>query len=98
MRRGRTRVNSLPKFIDPANIENGDVIRVAWSNGGVEHARTARVHRRVDEGPLSVFYTEEGYEIFHWTPGGPRPVRVTLLEMQKIEQTSTLIDLLESIA
>lgn len=77
---------NLPRFIDPANIETGDTIRVAWRNGGVEHARTAKVYRRIDEGPLTVFYTDEGYEIFHWIPGGPREVKVTLLAVATPEE------------
>lgn len=94
--RKRTRTSDLPRYIDPANIENGDVVRVAWTNGGVEHTRTARVYRRVDEGPLSVFYTEEGYEIFHWTPGAPRQHRVTLLSKEAPKHTS-LFDVLEGV-
>jgi len=89
------KTSTLPRFINPASIDVGDVIRVSWRAGGVEHARTARVHRRVDEGATSVFFTEEGYEIFHWVPG-VNHVRVTLIEVAKRQpSTLTIFDFVE---
>lgn len=59
-----------PRYVDTANVEIGDVIRVSWNAGGIEHQRTARVHRIDEHGHnVYVFYTQEGHEIMHWIPG-----------------------------
>ena len=39
----------LPRFVDPASVDEGDTIRVTWKVGDVEHTRTgtvARIERR----------------------------------------------------
>lgn len=86
---------TVPRFIDPANIQIGDVIRVSWEAQGIQHTRTARVYRRIDDGPVRELYTAEGTQIMSWTPGG-KNARVTLLEVMP-QQTETLDDLLSAI-
>lgn len=69
----------LPRFINPANVDIGDVVRVSWEAGGILHTRTARVYRKVDEGGYQMLYNEEGYEIMHWSAATDKKVRVTLI-------------------
>lgn len=90
MRKTRTQ----PRYIEPANVDVGDLIRVEWSAQGIEHTRTARVHRRIDDGELRGFYTAEGTEIMHWVPGNRRNAKVILLEKpEKVDSMVTLIGL-----
>lgn len=59
-----------PRYIECANVEVNDVIRVTWTAGGIEHQRTAQVYRIEEHGTnVYVFYTKEGHEIMHWIPG-----------------------------
>lgn len=86
-----------PIYINPASVEIGDLIRVAWNAGGIAHTRTARVHRRIDHGDVRAFFTAEGTEIMHWLPEADKKVRITLLEKaQPVETMATLFDLLEN--
>lgn len=77
----------LPRFINPASVEIGDLIKVAWSAGGIEHTRTARVYRRIDDGAVRAFFTREGVEIMHWLPEQDKKVRITLIEKAKVKET-----------
>lgn len=85
-----SRSKSLPRYENPASVEVGDTIRVAWSAGGVEHTRTGRVHRIIEEGPVLLFVTREGHEIFHWMVAGTWQPKVTLLA---VEQTFEHLEL-----
>lgn len=86
MSRGKT----LPRYENPASVEVGDTIRVAWKVGDVEMTRTGKVRRIVDMGQLLGFYTDAGHEIFRWSVAGEFQPRVTLLA---VEQTTSAIAL-----
>jgi hypothetical protein len=83
-----------PRYVEPANIEVDDVVRVSWNAGGIEHQRTARVHRIFTEGPAIVLYTEEGHEILHYIIGARRNVKVVILgRTNNVSELSELIGL-----
>jgi len=87
------RPRTTPRFIEPASVEIGDYIRVSWSAQGIDHTRTAVVYRRIDDGELRGFFTQEGTEIMSWVPGG-KNARVTLLNRpQKLDTMQALFDL-----
>lgn len=88
MSRGRT----LPRYESPASVEVGDLIRVAWHVGGVEHTRTGKVYRKISDETSTVFFTEDGQEIFRWMPSGRFQPRLTLLAVE-VDHTSTLTSL-----
>lgn len=69
----------LPRFIDPASIAIGDMIRITWTVGAVEHTRTAIVADRQYEGPDRVLTAKDGQEIMRWHPAHKHG-RVTLLK------------------
>lgn len=74
-------------------MDIGDLIRVAWTADGIEHTRTARVYRRLDDGELRVFYTQQGTEIMHWVPGNPRNAKVVLIEKSaEVESLEALFE------
>lgn len=79
----------LPRFIDPASIDIGDTVRVAWEVEDILISRTGTVARREYEGGMRVLYTKGDAEIFRWHPN--HKVKVTLLE--KAKPTHTMLDL-----
>lgn len=85
-----SRHKGLPRYENPASVEVGDTIRVAWKTGDIEHTRTAKVYRKVDDGPYDIFFTEDGHEIFRWMVSGKFQPRITLLA---VEQTASVIAL-----
>lgn len=87
MSRGRT----LPRYENPASVEAGDTIRVAWKVGGVEHTRTAKVYRILNDGPVRIFFTEDGQEIFRWLVTGHFQPRVTLLAVEELTSSVELL-------
>lgn len=68
----------LPRFIDPASVDEGDSIRVTWKVGDVEHTRTGTVHR-IERRYGWIYITEQGNEIAHVQRNTAKRVRVTLL-------------------
>ena len=88
-----SQVKTLPRFIKPAEIMPGDVIRFVWEARGVEHARTARVHRKIEHNKAFALYTVEGAEIFHYVPSTFKG-RVTLLAVEvPVEPEASLFDI-----
>lgn len=81
-----------PRFIDPSCVDVGDIIQVSWANGGIEHSRKARVHRKLDDGQTQAFYTQEGFEIMHWVVGNRLNPKVVLID--RPEATDTLTELI----
>ena len=75
------------RYINPSCVDIGDLIRVAWSAGGIEHTRTARVYRKIREGGVEAFYTQEGTEIMHWIASADKKVRITLIEKAKAAES-----------
>ena len=74
----RMKTLPLPRFVDPASVDEGDTIRVTWKVGDVEHTRTgtvARIERRYGW----IYITEQGNEIAHVQRSTNKRVRVTLL-------------------
>ena len=74
----RMKTLPLPRFVDPASVDEGDTIRVTWKVGDVEHTRTgtvARIERRYGW----IYITPEGNEIAHVQRNTNTRVRVTLL-------------------
>lgn len=59
----RMKTLPLPRFVEPASIDEGDTIRVTWKVLDVEHSRTAKVGRIIDEGPYKMIVSPEGQEI-----------------------------------
>lgn len=86
MSRGKT----LPRYENPASVEVGDTIRVAWKAQDVEMTRTGKVFRIIDMGQLTGFYTENGVEIFRWSVAGDFQPRVTLLAVEETPSASAL--------
>lgn len=69
----------LPRYVDPASVDEGDTIRVTWKVGDVEHTRTGRVDR-IERRYGWIYITPEGNEIAHIQRNNRARVRVTLLE------------------
>lgn len=84
----RMRTLPLPRYVDAASVDEGDTIRVTWKVGDVEHTRTGKVARILnDHGKRSrSFITADGNEIVHWTPDSR--VRFTLLAEAPIMQAA----------
>lgn len=82
----RPAVLPLPRFINPASIEIGDTIRVAWSVDDVKMTREGKVAKRDYEGSDRVLTTASGVEILRWHPDYLKRVRVTLLSKAPFEQ------------
>ena len=59
----RMRTLPLPRYVEAASIDEGDTIRVTWKVLDVEHSRTAKVGRVIDEGPYKLIVSPEGQEI-----------------------------------
>lgn len=78
----RRRKLPIPRYVDPASVDEGDTIRVTWKVGDVEHTRTGKVGAIHDSlgTPVKVFVTPQGNEIARVTPENRSRVKVTLLE------------------
>lgn len=82
------RAKSLPRFVKPHEIMEGDVIRISWESSGVTHTRTGRVHRRRDHAGTFALYTKEGAELWHYVPRASK-AKVTLLAVETPTETQT---------
>lgn len=59
----RMRTLPLPRYVEAASVDEGDVIRVTWKVGDIEHTRTAKVGKIVNERFSKQFISPEGNEI-----------------------------------
>lgn len=59
----KMRTLPLPRFVDAASVDEGDTIRVTWSVGDIEHTRTAKVGRIVNDRFSKQFLSPQGNEI-----------------------------------
>lgn len=78
----RKRKLPVPRYVNPASIDVGDVIRITWKEGDVEHTLSGEVgaiHGRT----LS---TSQGLHLLTWVPG-KMSYRVTLLAKAEAAQT-----------
>ena len=67
----------LPRFVEPASIDEGDTIRVVWKVGDVEHSRTGKVGRIIHDNCYRTFVSPDGNEIVRF--GRNTRLRFTLL-------------------
>lgn len=74
----RMKTLPLPCFVDAASVSVGDVIRVSWKVGDVEHTRTGTVGN-IERRYGWIFITPDGNEIAHVQRTSNIKVRVTLL-------------------
>lgn len=68
----------LPRFVNPASVDIGDIIRVTWTVGDIEHTRTGKVDQ-IERRFGWIYYSPEGHEIAHVRRDSGAKVRVTLL-------------------
>lgn len=68
----------LPRYVEPASVDEGDVIRVTWKVGDVTHTREGKVGRIVNGKLTRQFISPDGNMIAELGYQKPR-VRVTLL-------------------
>ena len=78
----------LPRYVEPASIDEGDTIRVTWKVLDVEHSRTGRVARIIDEGFYKYFVTEQGQEIVRYNRKSK--LRFTLLAEAPVREQARL--------
>ena len=78
MRRASKAALPLPRFIEAASVDEGDVIRVAWKVGDVTHTREGTVARIVNGQLTKQFISPDGNMIAELRPSTGK-VRVTLL-------------------
>lgn len=76
----RLRTLPVPRFVEPASVSEGDVIRVVWKHGDIEISRTAKVAiKREMPGGYTKFYSGEGHEIVTVNRHRPNRYRFTLV-------------------
>ena len=80
----KMRTLQLPRYIEPASVDEGDTVRIVWRIDDVEISRTGRVDRVRDTLAGKVFYTPNGNELFTFQAG--RNARVTLLATNETPQ------------
>lgn len=83
-----SRSKTLPRFIRPDSIEEGDTIRVAWVRDDVEYSRTGTVDRVIEDGRYRIATSQKGARILEWEVPNDKQVKVTLLAV-KSENTDT---------
>ena len=88
----KMRTLPLPRYIEPASVDEGDTVRVTWRADDIEITRTGKVDRIRDTRAGKVFYTPNGNELFTFQAG--RNARVTLLATSDKPQP-TLFDMHE---
>lgn len=80
-------IAQLPRTIAPELVEIGDLVSVEHSKTkGVTHFKRGRVARRVDQGNVRQYVTDEGGILFTWQPG-KKGVTITLIE-RKLDATT----------
>lgn len=75
----RMKTLPLPRYVEPASIDEGDTIRVTWKVDDVEITRMAKVARIREDERGRVFYSPNGNEICAVARSNPRKLRFTLL-------------------
>lgn len=86
----RAKAIPLPRFIEAASIDEGDVIRATWKVGDIEHTRTGRVAKIVNDMSTKQFISPGGNEICRVTSSSR--IRFTLLAEHEAP-APTLFDL-----
>lgn len=84
----------VPRYVDAASIDEGDVIRVVWKLGDVEHTRAGKVaaiHHEAGK-RTRMFVTASGNEIARYDPNAGIKLRFTLLAEHEAPQAA-LFDL-----
>lgn len=71
-----------PRYITPASIQLGDVVKARIVDGAITVEKTAVVVSRDYLGSMRVFSASDGQEIFRWHPEHGEQ-RVTLLERKE---------------
>lgn len=73
----RVKALPLPRYVEAASVDEGDVIRVTWKVGDIEHTRTGKVGRIVNQLHGKQFISPDGNEICR--TGHNSKLRFTLL-------------------
>jgi len=89
----RMKTLPLPRYVEPASIDEGDTIRVTWKVDDVEISRTAKVDRIREDSRGKVFYSPNGNEICSVSRDNPRRIRFTLLAEAPAPKPEPLFDM-----
>lgn len=80
----------LPRFIEAASIDEGDVIRATWKVGDVEMTRTGTVGRVIQDGSVKQFISPAGNEIVR--VDRHTKIRFTLLKPAPVQKEELFND------
>ena len=80
------------RYIEPASVQPGDLIRATTRSGDLETSHVGRVGRIHYEGPVRIILTPDGQEIMRWQPM-VKYGKVTLLETGPGMQPEPMFDM-----
>lgn len=79
--------NRLPRIVAPETVSAGDLVRAVYpSIRGVVVEMTGILHTRVEHGSRIQWRSQEGANIFSYSPGYPKNPRIILLQRPEYPQ------------
>lgn len=77
---------------NPENVDIGDTVKFTYIHKDALISVQGTVYRRIDDGNIRKYYTQEGIMLMYWEPGKGRGSFVEMVHKAETEQ-ATLFEL-----